>query len=306
MFGWYFHDYVTPPWQAPLLEVLRDHPIDIVKFILVYMGAPTFAMLGGSTHLWPVATTGCAIVGLTLALIVVAVRERNYAELFLLSFVTYVVATASLTSLGRLGAGPEAALQSRYSTPAFLAWAALVILAGSRFSLGNVAYVALIIPLLLLPAQLRALEYDHDLNFEKMVAALALELVVNDDTQLTYVHPIPAIVLAQTEYPRKFDYSIFANPLIHNVNELVGQSVSEPSCIGQIVSETKLRDDAKFVRVEGTLSQAGPKRVILTSPEGKATGYALTKGVRFKGYMLAGATAIEFRDKSCADAKSAF
>jgi len=188
----------------------------------------------------------------------------------------------------------------RYSTPAFLGWTALTILVGSRFRLGKLGYFALIIPLLLFPTQLRALHYDHSLNFEKMVAALALEMAVNDGDQLMTVHSSPDIVLMQSYYPRKFDYSIFANPLIHNVNELMGQVVNEPSCLAQDLSETKLPDDAHFVRVDGHLTQEGPNQLVLTNREGKAIGYVLTRRTRFKGYVMADAGVFELRDKECA------
>jgi hypothetical protein len=57
MFVWYFHDYVPAPGQKPIFEVLRQHPIGVAEFILFYLGAPMFVMLGGG---------GCFILCLSL------------------------------------------------------------------------------------------------------------------------------------------------------------------------------------------------------------------------------------------------
>jgi hypothetical protein len=164
----------------------------------------------------------------------------------------------------------------------------------------------LIVPVLLLPQQLEALGPRTDDLFERTVAALALELGIEDKQQITIVHPSAESTLAVAEVAKQTNLSIFANPLINDPTQLIGQleqGRSTVQCLGSLEKHFPIGGDSRYVRIRGWLfeaeSKTAPQKIHILDNDGRIVGYAIIGRTRpdleqthpgadlsgFKGYL---------------------
>jgi len=108
--GWFLED--AAPW------------LDVPQFTLAVLGSP-FGLYGG--HI----VAGVLGALLCVAFVAAAVRARREGEETAPWFAlfAYAVAVAALTAVGRTAYGLDVAVLSRYTTPATLAWIALIVVA---------------------------------------------------------------------------------------------------------------------------------------------------------------------------------
>jgi hypothetical protein len=195
----YFYNYHIE--QAPtidgskatsLLETFISRPLDIIQYILIYLGNPfRYIYLLKSNILFifgfPEVLSGdletakyiCLVAGVlfSIASIAAAIKYlKNYKtatlQIALLFFILYIVGTATGTAGRRIFLGLIQASESRYNTPVLMAWASLILLyAPNLFKLIKVPTwrhysVLSCIFLLLLSVQLRTLSEQTETDLQ--------------------------------------------------------------------------------------------------------------------------------------------
>ena len=311
----YFHNYHAHAGHGSVKFALLQHPGELFQYVLLYLGGPVFYITRRNYQIIA-QLAGIFLIGNSVALTWQSLKSprRSSAQLALLTFLLYVGGTAVGTAGGRLIFGLSSAVDSRYMTPVLMAWSALLILHAPRICRGigkhpaRVLGALLLVPILLLPEQLKSLESRAGMYFERKVAVLALELGIRDPEQIAATFPFVDWALTLAKVPSEQNLSIFADPAIKDVNQLIGQS--EPAraalpCTGNLESYERI-DSSRYARVRGWLalaeSRAVPQVVHLLDDNGQVVGYALTGQPRpdveaavgpktrfagFKGYVLA-------------------
>ncbi len=294
----YFHDYRPPGTHGQLLPTLMDHPGKLLRFIVLYLGNPAFFFVNGVSVL---AATLAGIITLLavifMVLKVLLVKRPDPMMMSLLAFAGYLLATAIAVAGGRLIFGLEAALSSRYSTPALMLWCALLVLYAAYFDQHGsrqmrrhaTATSGLVVAtsLLLLPSQLRALEFDRPAKFDSMIAALALEMGVHDAAAIGRVYPLPEVVMKTAREPSRRDLSIFGHPSIKDASLSLGQLVREnpkASCAGHLDVILEVDRDPRFLKVSGWIfdqvSRTAPHSASVVDREGEIIGHVITGASR--------------------------
>lgn len=313
----YFYGYRAAPTHGSLGQALRENPGGLVQYVLLYLGGP-FYYLGGSRGLWlPQIAASVLVVGFAaFSWFSLKHPKQSTLQLALLTFVLYVGGSALGTAGGRLLLGLEQALSSRYMTPALMAWAALFVLS-APFVLTRARKVGsallLVLLVLMLPHQLKALRSKHDLLFERSVAALALELGVKDQVQISSIFPSAEAALSMAQVPVERNLSVFGLPPFVDLRERIGSrsksgAIPTRECRGHLDEIQLVPEDQHFLRVRGWLSDSGghtpSEPLSIVDDTGKIAGFALvgqslpdvatTAGLSardsgFKGYLSSAA-----------------
>lgn len=326
----YFYDFSTPSHHGSLVHAMRENPLGLAHYVLLYVGGPFYYLFGKHVfgHVMAVVA-GLFMVGSAAAFAwrAIPVAHKATLSLALLTFILYVGGTALGTAGGRLLLGVDQALSSRYMTPALMAWAALLLLYLPKLEAvnqrGRMWMPFFFLLLLMLPQQLKALEPKHDILFERKIAALALEFGVRDQTQIGNIFPSAESALSIAEAPRARNLSIFGISLIKNAAEVVGNAYAgdflllDRPCQGSLDEVQPVEDDVRYLRVRGwffdPIRRLVPKSALLVDAEGVVRGMALTGQPRpdvasaidsaagvsgFKGYVQADAQgkALKFID----------
>ncbi len=305
----YFYDYASSGSHMSLFQVVRERPEQFVRYVLIYLGGP-FNFMAGAGKLGKVAAQ---VAGLFFVISAIRfawsnLRQGRHAALplVLLFFIAYIIGTAIGTATGRITLGSGQALSPRYTTPALMAWVALLLLySPALFRLEGMrrrlawGFLALL-SLLMLAFQLRALKSRQDEVFGRAVGALAIELHINDLTEIGHVYPSTGVIATSAPAVDR-GRSVFGSYPYRGVREQMGTVLAPlvlPACQGAIVTVAPVDGDARFLRVSGWLYEpAGntvPQTVRFLDGGGKQVGYALggnrepalmaTAAVREAGY----------------------
>ena len=290
----YFHDYKAPGGHGSLIQALQERPLTLIHYVLLYVGGPFHYFIGKGSFGQAVATiAGIFMVGsaLTFAWRVVPIAHKATLSLTLLVFILYIGGTALGTGGGRVVFGVDQALSSRYMTPALMAWAALLLLflpkleAIYDFSRIKVWIPFLILVLLMIPNQYKALESKQSHLFEREIAALSLELGVKDQAQIVNVFPNANLAQSLAEEPIARNLSIFGIYPIRDAREMIGQKSTQAStpnneCLGFIDEVQAIEGSSKYVRVRGWVFNphkgSVPRSVQLVDEDGVVQGLVLT------------------------------
>lgn len=314
----YYHDYNSPSGHGSLSNAVLTNPVGVVHYVLLYIGSPFFyitplpiiavkegvALLAGSFFVASAAY---------YAFTNIRAAQKNYLHLGLLFFILYIGGTALGTAGGRLIFGVEQAMSSRYTTPAFMAWAALLIIATPVLVAWTGKTKAILAVLLLLSfsvlvGQASALKSPDNEKFDQMVAALGLELKVNDQSQISHVYPVSETALAVAKFPAENHLSIFGSPPLLGAMEKIGTVnpiVAEKQCLGNLDQVEPIIGEARYASVTGWFfdmdSESVPQSLLIVDQKNVVVGYALVGGERndvallidskakrsqFKGYVL--------------------
>lgn len=286
----YFHDYSTPAGHSSPLQSLREHPLQLTRYVLYYLGSP-FHFAFGNKGLGRVAATlgGLFLIASALRFACQSWRQpRQFAlPLALLFFIAYIVGTACGTAGGRLIFGLSQALSQRYTTPALMAWAALLVLYAPallalqerrrRRAWGGLVVLAL----LMMVYQVRALRPDADELFGRTVAALAVELRIKDQAEIGRVAPNTDIV-ASSALAADRQRSVFGLYPYRGARASMGKQFAPmalPACRGGIELAETVKGDEGFLRVSGwlyePLGDTVPQVVRFLDADGRQVGYAL-------------------------------
>lgn len=316
--GLYFKGYQAPEGHGSLSDALRNNPLGLVHYLLLYMGSPFYYIIPffkGPVREMLAAFAGLFIIATSAryAFINVLRTPKNFLHVSLLFFILYIGGTALGTAGGRLIFGVEQALTSRYTTPALMAWVALLIL-GMPKMVGLASRKTAVLPVFLflsasvLVAQKEALDDHLQDKFERMVAALALELRVHDQAQVAQVFPKVDWALSVARYPADNHLSIFGIRPIKGSREGI-ESVyparSDTRCSGSLDEVSAIAGENQYASVRGWFfdGKSNQSSILLTivDPQGLVVGYALTGAERpdvaslvdakagrsgFKGYVL--------------------
>lgn len=244
-----------------------DQPFAVARYTLLYLGSPVGNVLPVTRiTLVLAALTGIVSACGTLLACVRGwhLRHRQPLRLALATFSAYVCLSALATALGRLELGPVSALSGRYTTPALMAFAANIIaLLPDRAAPGFRGWLPGILLLIMMPAQIPASASAHALTDTRMLAALALELQVDDPTVLQSIYPRPEAVLATAKAARDARVGIFALPPLLGANEHIGKPYPHGEC-------------APVNLVTWTIADKRYVRMALTGlPENRTTGPVL-------------------------------
>ena len=292
----YFYGYDTPSGQGSHSQAVRERPVELLRFIAAYLGGPFAYLAGlGTTQVAVGVVAGAALMSASLyhAQRLVRSERVDTLSLALLAYIVYVGGTAFGTSVSRASLGIAGATTSRYMTPVLMAWAALLLLQLKRsqpsqkpLSIGWAALAALLlIPMALL--QQSALKPQSDFRFERRVAALALELGVDDEVQIKNVYPISQRAMSVARIPREANLSIFGVVPFRDAAKSIGTFAETPvanpgdRCVGAIENVEAIAGDAGHLRVTGwffahSRSTTSPEVGTLVDTGGRIAGFVLT------------------------------
>lgn len=309
----YFYDYRPNTSHGSLQHTILDDPFGMLQYILLYVGGPFYYLTGkGQVAQWIAQGAGLFLVVSSVRFAFHALRQptKSSLSLALLAFILYIGGTAVGTAGGRLIFGLDQATSSRYMTPALMAWAALWVLYAPRVvpavlsKKKPLTWSLAILILLMFSRQITALRTNDSELFERMVAALALELRINDEEQIATVYPSSATALALTEQPVKRNLSIFGLAPIKDAALAIGTLETSNitlSCKGSIEEVSSITSEGRYAKINGWLNSkdhsSAPTSVHLVNGQGTIIGYAIADQIEsavrpgadsseFKGYVL--------------------
>lgn len=315
----YFHNYSITESQTSLIRVILDNPINLVKYVLLYIGGPFYHLFGqGMIAIGVALIAGLLLIIGSIAFSFKVLRnpKDSALQMALLFFILYIGGTALGTAGGRLQWGIGQALSSRYATPALMAWAAFFILcftfyytsSKNKSGNNNASYFVLALFIAIFPNQLNSLTLHKDELFEKNIAALALELRIKDSQQIARIFPVADAALMLSKAPSQMNLSVFGTDKIFNIHELQGteeQSQPVTLCQGSLDNVSSIDEDSRYIQVNGwifePISKAIPQTIRLVNTKAQIVGYVLTGQSRrdvatsvgknalysgFKGYLL--------------------
>lgn len=279
--GLYFFHYHRPSGATGYGSLAQS-----LHYIMVYFGS-TFVR-----HSDGAVATIAGIIGILAAayFIIGTLRDRDkaLALLTLLALLMlFTLATAAITSTGRLHLGLEQATASRYQTFALLFWccvglALLSRIANQRRHVHAFAAV-LLIAMLAFATQVRLPLIDaqwRQLRLKKI--SIALLTGVSDNELLAEAYPDPQAVMRSAAYMRQHRLSIFADPdaaLLGKPFPGAFHEAPSAACSGALTSEEILpAEDGQAMRLNGYAwdnSRQQPASDILVVTEGKVTGFGV-------------------------------
>jgi hypothetical protein len=318
--GLYFYSYTAPAGHGSLVHTLAKDPLGVLHYVLLYVGGP-FYYLSGKGSLGQVIATVFGIFLIVssafFAWRAIPNAPKSSLSLSLLTFILYIGGTALGTAGGRLIFGVDQALSGRYMTPALMAWAALFILYLPRLEKtrlhSKIWILFLVLLLLLTPKQFEALKSRQGNLFERKVAALALELGINDQDQISAIFPSATWALQIAEEPKARNLSIFGLAPIKDAQQRIGRqhsagyAFSPQNSLGSLDEVEPVTGDDGYFRIRGwafSPAEAGsPELLEVLDENNLIVGIALTGQPRpdvakaidpaaefsgFKGYIIPG------------------
>lgn len=292
----YFVDYVSPSEHGSLFAALRYHPVQLVHYVLVYLGN-CFSIGNSTWGLWTATIAGMFFVASTLIITwkFLFKAEPNPNLLVPFLFIVYIGGTALGTAGGRSMMGIEQALSGRYATPSLMAWAALMILLSS----GVLEFPAVlrkntwIILLLLLGImsirQVDVVKNPENLLFERKISALALELGVKDQAQINHIFPEATWALSLARIPIERKLSIFGEAPLDGLNKklgtpLIAEHQASSECLGHLDAINIIPEDTRFLSIRGWLHNTAKAEqaelIQLIDSNQRVVGFALRGALR--------------------------
>ena len=197
----YLIDYQTPPEHGDPLQTVRN-PAAIVTYVLAYLGAPWAealrTLIGQPQIEFSVVVGAVGLIAYAASCLGLARGRRPSAAIALAAMGGFALATALVTALGRLPFGIDAALTSRYATPAIAFWTSLGLLAARRPALARMAFpVAATVLLVVAVTQPRFATLARIESADRSLGIPALVAGVADAMLLGPIYPDADVPLAQ-------------------------------------------------------------------------------------------------------------
>ncbi|WP_434108770.1 hypothetical protein [Paraburkholderia caffeinilytica] len=185
----YFRHYGSPPEHGSVLNSVLHQPVQMVEYMLLYLGAPVWA---ATAQLSLAYLVGAIVVAATLAGLWLG-RGREVRAPALLAFAVFVCGCAFITAGGRLPFGIESAFAHRYTTSSLFAWLSLLLYfwVNSRRPQARAVNAGLFALALatVLSYQDAAFRPDQDQLFARKLAGLAVREDVYDSEWTHAVYP---------------------------------------------------------------------------------------------------------------------
>lgn len=194
----HFSGYSQPPGHGSLTKTLMGDPLGVLRYTMIYIGSPFHTMAKGAQHAPLIAEVAGGILVLASVLAAVAWLSSHYRSPYvaaLLFFILFIGGTAVGTAGGRLIFGLGQATSERYTTPAVMAWAALLVVGFSYvrsfstrgWKLGSVLLI--VVSIVLLAFQSTAVRVNHLMNFDRTIGALSATLGIGDTIFIKHLFP---------------------------------------------------------------------------------------------------------------------
>ena len=284
----YFRNYATPPHHSSLVASIVSDPLGFIGFSLAYIGQPLARAFRIGEPLFA-AAGGLLLCVATIGAVGNDRRNRRLPphRAALYAFLLYVALAAAATAGGRLVFGLEAANASRYTTPALMAWLAVLVLHARSLAemFERRPRIAASVPLgalvLLSLSQFAALKPRAEQQFERRLTALALELGVADEARVETLYPTMSDVLEIAQRASLRDLSVFGAADIEGAREMIGKP-PPPGCVRGdaavlLDAAEPIPGEAKFVRMSGRTAASTRRstRVVFLDDDGDVAGVAL-------------------------------
>jgi hypothetical protein len=288
--GLYFFHYHRPLQQSSPISM--NSVIVSAKYVVVYFGSTWVRHSSGIIALIAGAAGICA----ALIMIARCLRMRGSVRLleFELSFLMlFVLATAAITSSGRLHLGLEQATASRYQTFALVFWCCLGLLLLLRVAASEkqfrVTAAAVLVVMLAFASQVRLPLIDaqwHQMRLK--IVSLALLTGVQDPAALADAYPDPQVVVRDATYMKQHHLSIFAGKQFEQLGRSVDAQyhvTAGSACLGEISSSQVLPSDAgQGLRLTGFAWDRQiqkPAADIVATEEGRIVGFGTSAVIPF-------------------------
>lgn len=292
MLSLYFYDYQSPPQHGSILDALLQQPVQVAQFVLLYLGTPFFNLFGrGAAGSVIAMASSCIMAAIALRFLFQGVRSprQNTLVLALVFGIIYLAGTALGTAAGRVNFGVLQAISYRYTTPALVAWACVMVLVlpwlcqqAKRYPRTAVTIVTVVVALML-NLQWQAATPQHQLQFDRKLAGLALTMGVEDEAQIRHVFEMTPGLLRTAEVAEARQLGMFGIEPWRGLKSQLGQAVvkhSLPLCSGHIDQVAALTPDPDHLAIQGwlynTQQQQVPALITVTDGAGIVRGFALT------------------------------
>ncbi len=257
--------------------------VQSLRYVIVYFGSTFVRHSDGA-----VAMIAGILGSLAAAYFIIGtLRDRDTSsplQTVLSLLMLFTLATAAITSTGRLHLGVVQATASRYQTFALPFWCCLGLTILSRLSGHSIQQcfaTGLCIAMLVFATQVRLPLIDaqwRQLRLKKI--SLALLTGVPDNEVLAEAYPDPQVVLRSGNYMRQHRLSIFAEPDAALMGKPLGAAFDEipaTECFGALTSEKILpTEEGQAMRLNGFAwdRQANrPARDIVAAVDGRIAGF---------------------------------
>lgn len=303
----YFYDYSSfPNNHASILDSLTNNTFNMGVYFILFLANPLKILIFDG--IVAVVFAILLIILSTLFFIKYIKYPTKYSiELALLTFVIYVLITAFVISGSRVNLGIWQAFAGRYSTPVLMMYLSLFIISTPYLlklldkSFNRYVWVCLILPSIFFINQFTIFNSNADRIFNAKVAALSLELGIEDDFQIhTKAHIYPHIdtdMVKMADFVVKNDLSIFNSKLFKNINESIGTKVNSINKNYQCVSEIKeiipIIGNKDYLKIIGNVKHPNFNKKInsiyILNEQNIIGGYALVnkRNSEFVGYVKA-------------------
>ena len=259
----YFHDFEFNTGHTRPEEALENIWL-LAEYMAIYIGHPLSPQ-------WPDYALALGMTGIsaTAVMTIVSLLDKSnlifdsQASRTLLTVSIFVLLTAFITSLGRIGFGLEQATSSRYATPAIIFWistlACLFTLNTTKLASKKVvpyfgAFLILLAVTSALTFQTSAPVISKQWSLLRLASASALLSRVYDEGLLSQIHPHPWDLDKKTEALQNRGLNFFSiksadligKPLLKRL-ELAPRS----HCTGHIDEVKMVKSDKNGVRLTG-------------------------------------------------------
>lgn len=265
-----------------------SHPSMLLHYVLMYLGGPAYHITGSDDVAMLVGTFVVASC-IYFAGQALTRRRHDALLLLLLAYLLYIGGSALGTASGRITFGLGQALSGRYTTPALMAWIALLIVYAHHYksflaSATAPVSLALVFLLALMPQQWQALNNRRADLHEQLVAALAGELHVKDKARILLIYPFIEDYLQSSKSLSQQHYSIFNDSRIRDARVELGTPApirqrQAPSCRGNIDSISPVEDAPDFLLIQGWIyneqTKSSPEALRIIDNQGLIVGRAL-------------------------------
>ncbi len=286
----YLHDYVPGLSGFPLSDV-PSHLWAYPRYLTAYLGNP----IGSAIR----ATQALGVLGLVLAAAaawqVGMGHRRDRDDVALLSIMGFVLASAILTSYGRIALGTAQAFESRYATPSLIFWCAVVLfwwpaVVGRdaraivpQDALSRVSRLALGALMLLLAGASVWFEASAWPDLAIRSAALRhvsdslISGLFDNDAASSYENNSAADIALSIPYIRSNHLAAFADPAYALAGELIDRGTRTDPCPASMTAHVDAALGTDGVRLAGTVPRqnagATPGRIIVTDAAGRVVGF---------------------------------